>query len=1067
MSAISEQELEREVRTLKHLRRRSATGTGPGELPLDPDLPPPDSFQQGSEAMQYSSNDDVTLSLDGDSGLFWVPAHLHPELAPGEFRNFLKTHTVDPDADGSDTDEATLARSPSWLARSRSMSVHLNRKKSMLSKQYTPRPGDNVETERVPVRRGSLAARHTEQGPTLRDLQKLEELVDDPEFTQNPDKMREVLRRSLSQRMQPGLNETTEGDGETDAPLLPPRTGSIIRRTARTKIRKGPNDGSRRYSSGRRQRITSPSQQHIHGESSSLEDGDRRSDERRSDETSEETSEAFHEPAPVVVEHLPAHDDSTDESQIVDAYTRASVVEPYDGSRSPSPDEPAQAAVPHGRQRPHLQPIITSAEKPVFTPAQQDADLSAALHAVTLLPPSGASEDIFQARPDSFVDNYADAYAGDEAYRAYLEEEEEGPPAPSPPSEAAAVMQQQQPQVPGQQALLPGMAPPLQSMPPSMSTSGQQRPVPPTLVIDRPPLARTDSNASVQSSASSTATAASISTTPPYHHHGREKEKEKSRKGLFGKKHSKEKDKPKKEKDGLFGGLFGGSKKKQEEASSVSNFATAGPAAAAALLGTSKSARSLQPSGASSPTSPGFSNFARYPIHVERAVYRLSHIKLANARRPLIEQVLISNLMFWYLGVIGRAAGPAEDSKPGTVNGLDKDRDETQRTPPPKGTPPLSPDSGQLEDKSAHLRQQPSTLQQQPRRDEQQQELSPPPSPSPTRKTGLVKPERSRNANNSEAAYRAPQYGKQNAQMEQEMRPAQLKPTPQPQQQQQPTHRTSPPPPQREQQQPPASYPQAPAPAPRTSSIPSNPQRTRSPPSPAHQHPQVRPEYPPGVAPPRPQQFAPGGGRPISQQPERRPQPPPGAQPARPQQPGMRPPPQPQHQGAQQTANGSMRPDRPMYAPYPSGGGGGPAQRNGGQPGQGYPYPQQYARPGHHGPQPGQIFSAQPGQIFHHPQYQNQPRPPGAAPAQNRGEPQRLPPGQQQGPALAPTPPRRGSSNAPADPYGRQGYQQSGQTSPTHGGFYSQQRPPGQYQQYPPGQQRAQPVPSGQYPHHR
>lgn len=38
-------------------------------------------------------------------------------------------------------------------------------------------------------------------------------------------------------------------------------------------------------------------------------------------------------------------------------------------------------------------------------------------------------------------------------------------------------------------------------------------------------------------------------------------------------------------------------------------------------------------------------NFYRLPIHVERAVYRLSHIKLANPRRPLYEQVLISNLM--------------------------------------------------------------------------------------------------------------------------------------------------------------------------------------------------------------------------------------------------------------------------------------------------------------------------------------------------------------------------------------------------------------------------------------
>lgn len=42
----------------------------------------------------------------------------------------------------------------------------------------------------------------------------------------------------------------------------------------------------------------------------------------------------------------------------------------------------------------------------------------------------------------------------------------------------------------------------------------------------------------------------------------------------------------------------------------------------------------------------------RLPLHVERAIYKLSHVKLANPRRPLHEQVLISNQMFWYLSVI-------------------------------------------------------------------------------------------------------------------------------------------------------------------------------------------------------------------------------------------------------------------------------------------------------------------------------------------------------------------------------------------------------------------------------
>jgi hypothetical protein len=56
--------------------------------------------------------------------------------------------------------------------------------------------------------------------------------------------------------------------------------------------------------------------------------------------------------------------------------------------------------------------------------------------------------------------------------------------------------------------------------------------------------------------------------------------------------------------------------------------------------------------------------YARYPIHVERAIYRLSHIKLANPRRPLYEQVLISNLMFWYLGIINKPPVPPGGEKP-------------------------------------------------------------------------------------------------------------------------------------------------------------------------------------------------------------------------------------------------------------------------------------------------------------------------------------------------------------------------------------------------------------------
>jgi len=142
----------------------------------------------------------------------------------------------------------------------------------------------------------------------------------------------------------------------------------------------------------------------------------------------------------------------------------------------------------------------------------------------------------------------------------------------------------------------------------------------------------------------------------------REKDKDKDKKGLFkwggGEKKGK-KDQREKEKDpGFFGSLFGSKKKPEETAAAPVGLAhgQSGREAAVARLGASKSSRGHVPPA--SPQPQGVNNYSRYPIHVERAIYRLSHIKLANPRRALYEQVLISNLMFWYLGVINKTQQP-------------------------------------------------------------------------------------------------------------------------------------------------------------------------------------------------------------------------------------------------------------------------------------------------------------------------------------------------------------------------------------------------------------------------
>ncbi|TGJ88191.1 hypothetical protein E0Z10_g592 [Xylaria hypoxylon] len=95
----------------------------------------------------------------------------------------------------------------------------------------------------------------------------------------------------------------------------------------------------------------------------------------------------------------------------------------------------------------------------------------------------------------------------------------------------------------------------------------------------------------------------------------------------------------KKEKDGLFSSFFSSSKKKGDRDP-----------------GNRKShlQRPLSPEPAPyRPLRPDVDyHWTRFPILEERAIYRMAHIKLANPRRALYSQVLLSNFMYAYLAKV-------------------------------------------------------------------------------------------------------------------------------------------------------------------------------------------------------------------------------------------------------------------------------------------------------------------------------------------------------------------------------------------------------------------------------
>lgn len=211
-------DIQREVEALRDIRRRSTT---PGALTIDPDLPnqtspasstyswsggstADDSSSSSNEDGSSSSTGHTTVETDNPADdpfhLFWVPASVHPEIAPAEFREFLREHSRSPPpADG-----APVSRSGSLSSLS---AGGLGRKKSMLSRQYRPSENDGVEEqdERIVPLSRTRSTRYVNQGPqlTISDLQKLEQLAEEASESDDPSKLRNILRRSLSLNISP------------------------------------------------------------------------------------------------------------------------------------------------------------------------------------------------------------------------------------------------------------------------------------------------------------------------------------------------------------------------------------------------------------------------------------------------------------------------------------------------------------------------------------------------------------------------------------------------------------------------------------------------------------------------------------------------------------------------------------------------------------------------------------------------------------------------------------------------------------------------------------------------
>ena len=220
-----------ELSNLQAIRRMSMDVNVVG----DPDLP---SFSPtfGMPSIAPTGNADE----DDASRLFWVPARLHPELAPKEFKTFLDSR-----AESIKRRSSEFSLSPDGPSRSGSEGG-LRRKKSMLSRQIVDSDGKGAEgyqdgAERLDRKR-SQSDKKRESHEVGQNLQELEMLMKDPS--------RVIQRLSLE--------ITPQGDvaqGVVDMPILPAAPGGhTLKRSTRTTYRRGSLKKGERIPPSRRQR---------------------------------------------------------------------------------------------------------------------------------------------------------------------------------------------------------------------------------------------------------------------------------------------------------------------------------------------------------------------------------------------------------------------------------------------------------------------------------------------------------------------------------------------------------------------------------------------------------------------------------------------------------------------------------------------------------------------------------------------------------------------------------------------------------------------------------------------
>ncbi|KAJ6785679.1 hypothetical protein PWT90_00972 [Aphanocladium album] len=630
---------------------------------VDPDMP---MTLSSIPSLAPSGNDDE----NDPSRLLWVPARVHPELAPSEFKSFLENRVnsirrrsgesyLSADADGESNESSSLRR-----------------RKSMLSHQIDNSSGSGAEGYMDGAER--LERQRSRHGDHSRELS-LEELVNDPAGA--------VQRLSQETQAQYGdLQENTD-----DMPILPMVPGMGLRRSTRTTYRKG---GSLRA-----------------GDRGAL---SRRITSRRQDADSPPMDSPPLPDAPkghglVRVQSEPIHENFSRPNRSVRRQHKFTQESPaalaaLEGTVSGS-NTANQAQEQYGEETssvrdPTSPPIISITEQPTSPTYDSQNNGSFPQRSSSQKHASGddGRPDVVQEETpsiinqDTVMNDANQMYGGQrqhqqQSYQQHVQHQSQS----QQPRETQLHQQYQQHSQAQYTTKSPPATPPSQSLSeglgssPSLPGGSNTRTDALTFIPTLSPEERkndkkskkdkddeassfkssgawkwlkgvTDDKKKDESKKSKAKALAekvqdnvrldvlqtSIDKTAPK---GREslvldRDSFDSKLAEERKKDSIKKSDLKKEKDGnIFTSIFGGSKKKEEKEKERST--------------KKNSLLHVPDEPIYKPLQPDVDyNWTRFPLLEERAIYRMAHIKLANPRRPLLSQVLLSNFMYSYLAIV-------------------------------------------------------------------------------------------------------------------------------------------------------------------------------------------------------------------------------------------------------------------------------------------------------------------------------------------------------------------------------------------------------------------------------